>query len=166
MLPRLITILLLGATKVLAAPSIAKVVDCLSTSKVPQDLPGTSQFSQDILTWNLRLQFTPQAFAIPKTVAQVQAAVKCAKQYGVKVNPKSGGHSYAGHSLGGENGHLVVDLKYFNTISVDSATNIATVGAGSRLGNTALALYDQGKRAIGHGICPGYVSYTFFNIPC
>lgn len=157
MLSRIVTLLLIGANFVTGAPSIAKVVDCLAAAKVPQDLPGSTLFAQDIVTWNLRLQFTPQAFAIPKTVSQVQAAVKCAKKYGVKVNPKSGGHSYASHSIGGEDGHLVVDLRYFNSIKVDAATNIATVGPGARLGNTALALYNQGKRAFAHGICPGYV---------
>lgn len=32
---------------------------------------------------------------------------------------------------------------------------IANVGAGVRIGNMALALYKQGKRALPHGTCPG-----------
>lgn len=35
------------------------------------------------------------------------------------------------------------------------ATFIATVGAGVRLGNLGLALYDQNKRALPFGTCPG-----------
>lgn len=148
-------VLLLGLRTVSAAPAIAQVISCLSSNNVPQYLPGTSEFAADIIPWNLRTTFTPQALAIPTTVPQVQAAVKCAAQNGVKVNPKSGGHSYAGHSLGGENGHLVIDMKYFDTVTVDSTSKVATVGPGTRLGNLAIALYANGKRAIAHGICPG-----------
>jgi len=80
----------------------------------------------------------------------------------MKVNPKSGGHSYASHSLGGEDGHLVVDLKFFAETTVDSVSQVATVGPGARLGNVALALFDNGERALAHGICPGY-EFLFMN---
>ncbi|KUJ09586.1 FAD-binding domain-containing protein [Mollisia scopiformis] len=131
------------------------IISCLEESNIPQDYPNTSNFSQDSLDYNLRLNFTPIAIAVPSTVPQVQAAVNCAAKLGIKVNPKSGGHSYAGHSVGGEDGHLVVDLKYFRETKVDSATNVATIGPGARLGNIALDLYAQGERAMAHGICPG-----------
>jgi hypothetical protein len=32
---------------------------------------------------------------------------------------------------------------------------VAKIGAGQRLGNVAIALFDQGKRALPHGTCPG-----------
>ena len=150
---RFITALVLLAQVANGAPAIDLLVKCLKSSKVPQSSPGSQTFSQDISPYNLRLNFTPIAVAIPTSVPHIQAAVKCASKYGVKVNPKSGGHSYAAHSLGGEDGHLVVDLKYFKNITLDSTTNIATVGPGARLGNLALGLYDQGRRAIAHGVC-------------
>jgi FAD/FMN-containing dehydrogenase len=157
MFKSLLVALILRAHSVQAAPQkYAAVVDCLASSNVPQDYPGSSDFTQDILGWNLRLNFTPVAYAVPQTVPQVQAAVVCASKAGVKVNPRSGGHSYASHSVGGEDGHLVIDMKYFRDIKVDSSNNyIATIGTGSRLGNVALALFNQGGRAMSHGICPG-----------
>jgi len=60
--------------------------------------------------------------------------------------------------MGGEDGHLVIDLKYFDSVRLDNETNIATVGPGTRLGNMALALFNQSGRAIAHGLCPGWVS--------
>lgn len=147
---------LLIAQLVNCAPqSYSSIIKCLDDSNVPQDYPGSSDFSEDIIPYNLRLNFTPIAVAVPSSVAQVQAAVKCAAKLGVKVNPKSGGHSYAAHSIGGEDGHFVVDLRYFVETDVDTATGIATVGPGARLGNVALALFDQAERALAHGICPG-----------
>jgi FAD/FMN-containing dehydrogenase len=91
---------------------------------------------------------------VPYNVSQVQAAVLCAAELGVKVNPKSGGHSYAGHSNGEEDGHLVVDLKYFRDTVVDKKTCVATIGPGARLGNVALDLFNQGGRAMAHGSMP------------
>jgi FAD/FMN-containing dehydrogenase len=153
---RLFVFLVLASQKVIGAPCLSSsVTGCLSCSKVPQKVPGSDSFAQDIIPYNIRLNFTPIAFAVPTTVPQVQAAVMCAAKFGVKVNPKSGGHSYASHSIGGEDGHLVVDLKYFNDVTLDTTTNLATVGPGTRLGNLALALYNKGGRAIAHGVCPG-----------
>lgn len=60
----------------------------------------------------------------------------------------------ASFSLGGQNGSIVIDLSAFTNISVD-ASGIAQVGAGARLGNLALGIYNQSRRALPHGVCPG-----------
>lgn len=60
----------------------------------------------------------------------------------------------ASFSLGGQDGSMVIDLQAFNSISVGQS-GVAQVGSGVRLGNMALGLYDQGKRALPHGVCPG-----------
>ncbi|KAG4441737.1 hypothetical protein IFR05_002780 [Cadophora sp. M221] len=126
-----------------------------ATLSIPQAYPGTPSFQSLIIPLNLRLNYTPVALALPTTIPQIQDAVKCASKFGVRVNPRSGGHSYASHSLGGEDGHLVVDLRYFRDVVVDRKTNVATIGPGARLGNVALALFEQGERALPHGVCPG-----------
>ncbi|EPS40171.1 hypothetical protein H072_6036 [Dactylellina haptotyla CBS 200.50] len=131
------------------------ILDCLNSKSVPQALPGSSSFTFEARGFNLRLPFTPAAIAMPTTVPQVQAAVLCGVQYKLKITAKAGGHSYANHGIGGENGHLMINMKYFNSVTLDTTTNIATIGPGARLGNVAQALYNQGKRAISHGTCPG-----------
>jgi len=140
--------ILVGAA---AVDKQAQLQDCLTLAAVP----GPANLSFTITPFNLRLPFTPVAVAVPTTLAQVQTAVKCGVQAGLKINPKSGGHSYAAHSLGGENGHFMIDLKYWNTVVVDNVTHVATVGPAGRLGNIAQSLYAQGKRAFSHGTCPG-----------
>lgn len=131
-----------------------QVIQCLTTSDVPQALPGTPEFAISSSVHNLRQQFTPLAIALPTTVTHVQAAVACGREHGVKVNARSGGHSYASHGIGGEDGHLVIDLRFLNQVDVDPETNIATIGPGTKLGNMAIALDKQGKRSIPHGVCP------------
>jgi FAD/FMN-containing dehydrogenase len=133
------------------------ITACLHDAGVPQALSNTTNFTQAIKPFNLRLPFTPVAVAVPTTVVQVQNAVSCGVSLNITISPKSGGHSYASHGLGGEDGHLMVDMKYFYNVSLDTDTGIATIGPGARLGNVAQALYTQGKVAISHGTCPGQV---------
>jgi FAD/FMN-containing dehydrogenase len=51
----------------------------------------------------------------------VSDAVTCAAAAGLKVQAKSGGHSYASFSTGGKDGSLIVNLQNFNSISVDAS---------------------------------------------
>lgn len=130
------------------------VYTCLDDEGVPQLDPDSDLFSSAIEPFNLRLQFTPVALALPTAVSQVQTAVLCAINNNVTVSAKCGGHSYASHGLGGEDGHLVIDMQNFNTTYVDLGSGIATVGSGLRTGDIAVALYNHGQRAISHGTCP------------
>ncbi len=50
---------------------------------------------------------------------------------------------------------MVIDMESFQNIAVDPATQIASIGTGVRLGNVATGIYNQGKRALPHGTCPG-----------
>lgn len=47
--------------------------------------------------FNRNILLTPKAIAFPQSVKQVAEIVKCATAAGYKVQPKSGGHSYANH---------------------------------------------------------------------
>lgn len=133
---------------------LSTIHSCLDNEGVPQLDPDSDLFSSAIEPFNLRLEFTPAALALPTAVFQVQAAISCAVDNNVTVSAKCGGHSYASHGLGGEDGHLVIDMQNFNTTSVDLDSGIATVGSGLRTGDIAVALYDHGQRAISHGTCP------------
>jgi len=149
-------LLLAAVTYAFPGPKVTRseITSCLDSAAVPQYLSTSSNFTDAVKPYNLRLAFTPVAVAVPTTVAQVQAAVACGSKLGIQVSPKSGGHSYASHGIGGENGHLMVDLKYWNSVALDKSSGIATIGPGSRLGNVAQALYTQGKAALSHGTCP------------
>ncbi|KAK3370034.1 hypothetical protein B0H63DRAFT_402711 [Podospora didyma] len=129
--------------------------DCLSKSGVPTDALGSEDWKLDASPYNLRLNFTPVGIAVPTTVKHIQDAVACAAKLGVKANAKCGGHSYASFGLGGEDGHLTIEMDRMNKVILNNATGIASVEGGSRLGHVAYELYNQGKRAFSHGTCPG-----------
>lgn len=133
----------------------AAIEDCLTTAKVPFDTKGSQAWNEDVAPFNQRLKYIPAAIAVPTTTDHIVAAVKCGAQVGLKVTPKSGGHSYASLGLGGEDGHLVVELDRMNKVTLNTTSKIASIQAGSRLGHVFTELWKQGKRAISHGTCPG-----------
>jgi hypothetical protein len=136
-----------------AAGLPASFTACLDKAKVPVVYPTDPKYGDLAEPFNLRLQYKPVGIVYSKTVTHVQEAVKCAAKYGVKVQARSGGHSYASFSTGGKDGSLVIDLEPFQNIELTN--NVAKVGGGVRLGNLAQGVWDQGKRAISHGTCPG-----------
>jgi FAD/FMN-containing dehydrogenase len=133
----------------------AAIDDCLSKNLVPTDKAGSSNWTADIKPFNSRITYTPAAVAVPVTIAQIQSAVNCGRSNGLKVTAKSGGHSYASLGLGGENGHLLVQLDRMFNVTLNKTTNVATVQPGARLGHVANELFKQGGRAISAGTCPG-----------
>jgi FAD binding domain len=102
--------------------------------------------------WNLRCQPKPLALVYANTADDVAAVVKLAAQYGIPIQPRSGGHSYASYSLGGTSGSLVVDLAAMDKVVVDQKTWRATIGPGTRLKGVNEGLLKQGKRTIAHGV--------------
>ncbi|KAL9632237.1 MAG: hypothetical protein Q9164_005440 [Protoblastenia rupestris] len=128
--------------------------DCLAAGNVPVRFISSPDFSERVRPFNLRLPYTPTVIVLPTTTEHVSTAVVCAGQSNVKVQARSGGHSYASFGIGGQDGSMVIDLESFQNISAD-ANGTATVGAGVRLGNLALGIYNQAKRALPHGTCPG-----------
>jgi FAD/FMN-containing dehydrogenase len=56
-----------------------------------------------------------------------------------------------------EDGTVVIDMANFNSMDVDSTTNVASIGVGNRLGNIVTQLNSAG-RALPHGTC-AYVGW-------
>lgn len=137
--------LLLQALVVVTASMLEDLTGCLRAASVP--------IGPSITSYNRRVPVKPIIVAAPTTIQHISSAVSCGAAYGVNVNAKSGGHSYVSSGLGGEDGHLVVNLDRMYSVRVESV-GTAKVKAGARLGHVASELYKQGKRAISHGTCP------------
>ncbi|KAL8640633.1 MAG: hypothetical protein Q9228_002472 [Teloschistes exilis] len=143
-----------NSTPPTSTPPAGTLSDCLGKKNVPIRLTSSSDFAALAKPYNLRLPYTPAVIVLPTTTQHVSDAVVCAGQNNVKVQARSGGHSYASFGLGGQSGSMVIDLENFQTISLD-ANKVATVGGGVRLGNLANGIYNQAQRALPHGTCPG-----------
>ncbi|EMD61427.1 hypothetical protein GGP41_004043 [Bipolaris sorokiniana] len=108
----------------------------------------------DVKPYNLDIMITPTAVTYPGTADQVAAIVKCAAEYNLPVQSRSGGHSFANYGIGGTDGAVVVDLKHFQKFSIDNSTWQASVGSGTRLGDLTKRLGENGGRAMAYGTCP------------
>ncbi|KAI1283488.1 FAD binding domain-containing protein [Xylaria sp. FL0933] len=147
--------LLVGLSRAAALNKRAVLADCLAETGTAIDQPDSKDWEMDTRPFNSMLAYKPDVVAVPTTTQQIQDAVVCGAKSGYKVTAKCGGHSYASYGLGGEDGHLVIQLDRMFAVKLDTKTNIATVEPGTRLGHLAVELWAQGKRAIAHGTCPG-----------
>ncbi|WZH42268.1 chitooligosaccharide oxidase [Fusarium acuminatum] len=151
----LLVSLVAQASRSSAVPTKREAVNsCLTQAKVPIDIKGSQTWAEDGTAYNLRLPFEPAAIAVPTTIAQVSAAVACGSKHGVAVNAKSGGHSYTSLGFGGEDGHLMIELDRLYSVKL-AKDGTAKIQPGARLGHVATELWNQGKRALSHGTCPG-----------
>ncbi|KAK5625468.1 hypothetical protein RRF57_001184 [Xylaria bambusicola] len=117
-------------------------------TKTPLD-PDWELYSS---TYNRRVPVIPKIVILPATTEQVSQAVCWAAACGLKVQARSGGHSYASHSSGGVDGSVVIDLRKLQNIELGQ-DGIVRVGGGVRLGNLDRVIW-KGGRAIAHGTCP------------
>jgi hypothetical protein len=114
-------------------------------------MSSDEDYSELAKPYNLRLPYKPAAIVLPTTNQHVQDAVVCAAQAGLKVQAKSGGHSYANYNTGGKDGAMQINLQSFQTVQLDKDSGIATVGGGVRLGNLADGISTQGNAAVAQG---------------
>ncbi len=92
----------------------------------------------------------PLAVAYCESAQDVSRAIRWARDNGVRISVRSGGHSYAGYSTGPG---LVLDLSRLNAVAVDHAGSFATIGPGARLIDVYQRLSRRGV-TIPAGTCP------------
>ncbi|KAK0206912.1 glucooligosaccharide oxidase [Desarmillaria ectypa] len=95
----------------------------------------------------------PLAVTYPSIKEQAVAIVALDSSENLQVVARSGCHSYIVNGLGGKNGALVIDLSKMTKVGVHASSGTATIETGSRLGDVAFALNNQG-RALPYGSCP------------
>ena len=103
--------------------------------------------------WNGSIDRFPALIARCAGVADVIAAVKFAKDNGLLVAVRGGGHSYPGHSVC--DGGLVIDLSLMKGIRVDPEARTVRAQAGALLGEL-----DRETQAFGLAVPSGIVTHT------
>ncbi|KAF2011161.1 FAD-binding domain-containing protein [Aaosphaeria arxii CBS 175.79] len=128
-------------------------MSCLQKNRVEFIAQGDAKYNELSTPYNTRIRTRPRIIITPNRVSDIQYAVVCAQREGFKVQPRAGGHSYAGYSTGDAN-TLIIDLRYISNVEYDPRSRKAFAFGGARLGNLGLKLGADGK-AISHGDCPG-----------
>jgi FAD/FMN-containing dehydrogenase len=100
--------------------------------------PGQSGFRSASAPFNKRFATTtPSGVVSVASVADVRRAIEWARDAGIDVVARGGGHSYAGYSV---NTGLVVDLSALDTVSADGSTGLVTAGGGARMADVYAAI--------------------------
>jgi FAD/FMN-containing dehydrogenase len=112
-------------------------------------LPGSPTFETLPKLFNARFHdVRPQAIIRCATPEDVAETISFAVRHGLECATRSGGHCFAGRSVGRG---LIIDVTPMGSVSVSG--DVAVVGAGARLGVVYESLQQQGL-AIPAGTCP------------
>jgi FAD/FMN-containing dehydrogenase len=90
---------------------------------------GEPGYDEARTTFNALVDRRPVAIARCLTTADVVAALAVAREQGLPVAVRGGGHNVAGHAVG--DGSLVVELSGLATVEVDPEARIARAGGGA-----------------------------------
>lgn len=116
--------------------------------------PGESGFRTASEPFNKRFAKTiPSGVVSVATTNDVVRAIEWARETGVAVVARGGGHSFAGYSV---NTGLVIDLSGLNTVSADGSSGFVTAGGGARMSDVYAAIQPcEMAFALGNGASVG-----------
>jgi FAD/FMN-containing dehydrogenase len=115
--------------------------------------PGDQGWDEAVAIWNGMAARLPALVLQPVSVHEVAAAVGFAREHGLLLSVKGGGHNIAGTSMAP--GGLTLDLSRMRQVGVDQNAKLAHVGPGCLLGEV-----DQATQAHGLATVLGFVSET------
>ena len=107
-------------------------------------LPSDAAYDEARCVANARIDRRPAAIARPVDSAEVARAVACARDAGLPLAVRGGGHSPAGLGVGTADGALVVDLSAMKAITVDPDRGVATAEGGVLAGEYVAATFAHG----------------------
>jgi pimeloyl-ACP methyl ester carboxylesterase len=96
-------------------------------------LPADAGFAAATLIWNGLIERTPELVVRPTGTADVVAAVDFARDHGLALGVRGGGHNIGGTALA--DGGLTIDMSALHGIHVDPRARTATVQPGCLLGD-------------------------------
>lgn len=113
--------------------------------------PGSPDYETARLAWNRRFDDARPAAVVRMSGAEdVCTVVEFARDFGLPLTPRGGGHSFAGYSTGDG---LIVDLSALTGVAFDARNRTANLGAGLTLLPAYRALWAH-EVAIPAGLCP------------
>jgi FAD/FMN-containing dehydrogenase len=114
---------------------------------------GDGGWAEAVHVWNAMITKTPALVIQPTTASDVAAAVDFARQRGLLLSVKCGGHNIAGTSIA--DGGLMLDMSRMRDVVVDPVARVARVDGGCLVRDV-----DAATQAHGLATTLGFVSDT------
>jgi FAD/FMN-containing dehydrogenase len=119
----------MSVTNLHTTPELAVAGELRAEMRGRVVLRGDDDYLPTRQIWNGAVKHQPELFAMCETSADVQAAVRGAREHGLPLSVRGGGHDWAGRSL--RHGGLVVDLSHMKRVDVDAEASVATIQGGA-----------------------------------
>ena len=116
-------------------------------------VPGDDGYAQARLVWNAMIDRRPAVIVRCRSAADVGIAVRFARDHGLPVSVRGGGHNVAGHAVG--DGSLMIDLSGMRAVTVYPQTKRARVAGGATWGDV-----DRATQVFGLATPGGLISDT------
>jgi FAD/FMN-containing dehydrogenase len=116
-------------------------------------MPGEPGYDTAVSVWNGVIQRRPAIVVTCVCSGDVVAALATARDSGLEVSVRGGGHNYAGHAVC--DGGLMIDLSPMKSIVVDAAARRAVCGGGTTWGELDAATQEHALAVPG-----GFISTT------
>ena len=113
--------------------------------------PGDVEYDRARAVWNARFTRSPTLVVRCAGAPDVAHAIRFAREWGLPISVKGGGHDYAGNTV--QDGSLLIDLGPMDGIEVDPGKARVRAGAGCRWGGV-----DEATQAHGLATPGGTVS--------
>jgi FAD/FMN-containing dehydrogenase len=138
---------------VTAVPSVAALEAFRRTVAGDVIVPGDDRYEAARHIWNAAIDKRPALIVRPTSVPEVVAAIRFAREQGMPLVVRGGGHTATSSSTC--DGGVVIDLGRMNGVTVDPATRRATVAGGALLSALDIAAQAHGL------VCPiGVIGHT------
>ena len=115
--------------------------------------PGTPEYDSARSVWNAMIDHRPKVIFQCASVRDVVTAVRTARECGLEIGVRCGGHNIAGLAV--PHGGLMIDLTTLGSVTVDPVARRARVQGGAMLG-----ALDRATQAFGLATTAGNVSHT------
>ncbi|KAK4440272.1 Berberine bridge enzyme-like 18 [Sesamum alatum] len=121
--------------------------------------PNNASYASLLLAQNLRAASTstlkPLLIITPFYAHEIQAVVYCSKKLGTQIRVRSGGHDYEGLSYTSQIPFVVLDMRNFRSISINTEEKTAWVDVGATLGQLYYTIARHSRTlAFTAGVCP------------
>jgi FAD/FMN-containing dehydrogenase len=134
----------LGEERVTLAPG--QLDDLDSRLKGPLLRAGDDGWDEAVLVWNGMAASIPALVVQPTSAHDVAEAVKFARDHGLLLSVKGGGHNIAGTSIAER--CLTLEMSRMRDVTVDPDARLAHVGSGCLLGDVDRATQEHGLATV------------------
>ncbi|UKZ64131.1 uncharacterized protein TrAtP1_005349 [Trichoderma atroviride] len=134
---------------------VKDIIQFFKDEEIPVYAVGELPYERSVATANFLYRFArPDCVVQPKRTSQVQTIVREAKERGIPITIKNGGHSYAGASTA-EKG-ISLDLSRMNNVKLDTDSKIMTLQGGALWGHAYKEFVNKklNQYVINGGRCP------------